>query len=286
MTETAGSRFGRDLGDLAGPVLVFGGPLSNLEALDALWAAAHERRIDQARMICTGDVAGYCADPEPCLAALRERGIATVMGNVEEALVADAEDCGCNFVEGSACDSLSGAWYGYARARVSTASREWMAGLPRAITFRMGGRDCIVTHGGLRRINRFVFASDGAAIAEELGGLREPSAVIAGHAGLPFTVLRSGSVWHNAGSLGLPANDGTPRVWFSVISEDGDGLRFKHVALAYDHRRAAAKMRAAGLPEPYARALETGLWPDAAILPEREAKAAGVTLAPASVLWA
>ena len=45
------------------------------------------------------------------------------------------------------------------------------------------------------------------------------------------------------------------------------------------------KMRAARLPEAYAQALETGLWPDTAILPEAEARATGQALRPLSVAW-
>ncbi len=285
-TATERFRFRRDLGELDGPLAVFGGPLSNLEALDALLKAARARGIPDAHMICTGDVAGYGADPEPCLAALRERGIATVMGNVEEALAADAADCGCNFVAGSTCDALAGDWYGYARARVSLESRAWMAGLPRIITFRFAGHVFTTTHGGLRRINRYLFASNTDAIAEELATLDADGAVLAGHAGIPFTVTAGWSLWHNAGALGLPANDGTPRVWFSVISAEGDrAVRFEPIALDYDHGAAAAKMRRTGLPDAYARALATGLWPDTAILPEREAWSSGVALTPAPFIW-
>ncbi|MEE3500553.1 hypothetical protein [Acidiphilium acidophilum] len=39
-----------------GPVLVFGGPYSNLPATRAVFAAAAEHGIPPGRMICTGDV--------------------------------------------------------------------------------------------------------------------------------------------------------------------------------------------------------------------------------------
>jgi predicted phosphodiesterase len=275
----------RDLGGLDGPVLAFGGVLSNLDALHALFAEAARLGIGAERMICTGDVAGYSAEPEECLALLRERRIAAVLGNVEESLARDADDCGCNFVEGSTCDALSGTWYGYARARVSDDSRAWMRATPRAITFRMGGHALTVVHGGLRHISRYVFASDTDALADEVAALGRPGAIIAGHCGIPFSRRAGGTLWHNPGALGLPANDGTPRAWYSLVTAEGAGLRFIHQALAYDHAGAAAKMRKAGLPEAYARALETGLWPDTAILPAREKAATGVPLAPAAASW-
>jgi predicted phosphodiesterase len=275
----------RDLGTVDGPVLTFGGVLSNLDALQALFAEAERLGVPASRMICTGDAAGYCAEPEECLALLREDDVATVLGNVEESLAADADDCGCNFVEGSTCDALSGAWYGFARARVSEASRAWMRATPRRITFRMGDHALAAVHGGAERISRYIFASDVDAQAEEIAALDRPGAVVAGHSGIPFSRRVDSALWHNPGALGLPANDGTPRVWYSLITVEGAELRFTHHALAYDHAGAATKMRRAGLPEAYARALETGLWPDTAILPPPEKAVTGTALAPPSAIW-
>ena len=81
---------------------------------------------------------------------------------------------------------------------------------------------------------------------------------IAGHCGLRFTRENHGRLWHNAGVAGLPANDGTPRVWFSVVTQSDDGIIVEHHALDCDYVSAAAKMRERGLPEGYAAALETG----------------------------
>ncbi len=268
-----------------GPLLVFGGPLSNLDALRALMAEAAGLGIPPRDMICTGDVAGYCAEPEACVRLLRDNAIATVMGNVEEALGLGAGDCGCNFVEGSACDALSARWYNFARDNVSPESRAWMRALPRSLSLDTGGHALTVVHGGIRRINRYVFASDAAALDEESRALAHPGIVVAGHCGIPFTRSVEGTLWHNAGALGLPANDGTARVWYSLIMPRGGQIEITHRALDYDHGRAAAKMRAAGLPEAYARALETGLWPDTAILPAAEKAATGKALAPPPVLW-
>ena len=79
------------------PVLVFGGCYSNVQATQALLAEARRLGVPPRRMICTGDVIAYGANPRETLALIREAGIATVMGNCEESLAADAGDCGCGF---------------------------------------------------------------------------------------------------------------------------------------------------------------------------------------------
>jgi predicted phosphodiesterase len=267
-----------------GPVLLFGGPYGNREATDALFDAAAARGIPADRIVCTGDLAAYCADPQAVVDRVRAAGIHVVMGNCEEALAAAADDCGCGFAEDSACAALSAAWYAFTDARLDADSRAWFATLPRALVLDLGGVTLRVVHGGARRINRFVFASDAAAIAEELAGVPEDG-VIGGHCGLPFTCVVDGRLWHNPGVIGLPANDGTPRGWFSILTPAADGLRIEPVPLAYDHAGAATRMRRAGLPDGYADALETGLWPTLDVLPPAERAQTGAPLAPARLTW-
>ncbi|MDH3791615.1 MAG: metallophosphoesterase, partial [Rhodospirillales bacterium] len=53
-----------DLGAFDEPVLVFGGPYGNLQATRALLDEAARRGIAPSRLLCTGDVVAYCADPQ------------------------------------------------------------------------------------------------------------------------------------------------------------------------------------------------------------------------------
>lgn len=281
----------RELGRLDGPVLVFGGPHGNLEATAAVLAEAERRRIPWHRVICTGDIAAYCAEPQACAELIRARAIPAVMGNCEEQLAADADSCGCGFAQGSACQALSEAWFAYCRTALDGDAKAWMGTLPGRLLFTLGAKRFAVVHGSPSLINRFVFASTPVAtLAGELDAAGT-DAVVGGHSGLPFTTLvevrRGGTrLWHNAGAIGLPANDGTPRVWYSILTPAADGVVVRSLALAYDHERAAAKMRAAGLPEGYAAALSSGLWPSCDVLPPAERSARGRPLAPRTLIWA
>lgn len=264
-----------DLGALDGELLVFGGPVSNLQATRAVLDVAQERGIAPERTICTGDVAAYCADPEATAALLRKAGIPTVMGNCEESFGAGADDCGCNFEADSACDLLSRRWYAYADARISAASRAWMRNLPRAIRFELGGRRWLAVHGAPSRINGWIFSSTCAGVKQAELDLAETDAILAGHSGLPFVETVDDRLWLNAGSVGLPANDGTPRVWYALLTAVRGDIVVSIHPLDYDHGSAADAMRRAMLPEGYARALETGLWPSVEVLPEAERAATG-----------
>ena len=280
MSERGGTREAT----LTGPVLVFGGPYSNLEATTAVLEEARRRAIPPSNILCTGDLAAYCADPQPVIDLLRAAGIRIVMGNCEESLAAQAADCGCGFAADSACAVLADAWYRYADSRVDAESRAWMRALPRRIDLTIGGRRLAAIHGGVSEISRFVFATSDEAIEAELAAAG-CDGVIGGHCGLPFTRQIDGRLWHNAGVVGMPANDGTPRVWFSILTPSRDGIAIEHRALAYDHAAAARKMRERGLPEGYAAALESGLWPSRDVLTAPELARCGRRLEPGAVMW-
>jgi predicted phosphodiesterase len=269
---------------VTGPLLVFGGPYSNLEATRAILAEARRRAVPPGNIVCTGDLAAYCADPQGVIDLVRSSKIHVVMGNCEESLAVSAGECGCGFAEDTACAAWSTQWYSYADRNVEADSRLWLGSLPRQLGIEISGRRVVVVHGGVTSINRFVFASWTEAIEEELAAVGYDG-VIAGHCGLPFTREIRGRLWHNAGVIGMPANDGTPRVWFSVLTPSDDGIVVEHHALDYDYSSAAAKMREHRLPEGYAAALETGLWPSCDVLPPAELGARGRRLEPSALFW-
>ncbi len=269
------------------PLLVFGGPYSNLESTRAVLAEARRRGIPPDRIVCTGDVVAYGGDPRGCVELVRAAGVRVVMGNCEEQLAARADDCGCGYAPDTACDRLARSWYAHASNELDDEARAWMGALPRRLDVEIAGLKLTVVHGSPGSINRFVFASTPARVKARDIDETGADGVIGGHCGLPFSQIIDGRLWHNPGAIGMPANDGTPRVWFSVFTPGARArtVTIEHLALDYDHEGAARAMRANGLPEDYATALETGLWPSCDVLPPAELKQTGKPLQPGRVEW-
>lgn len=268
-----------------GPVLVFGGPYSNLQATEAVLAEAARRAIPPDRVICTGDLAAYCGEPDETVALLRDSGIRVVMGNCDEQLGAGGRDCGCGFDPDSACAKASSAWYAYADGKVAAAHRPWLASLPRRIDLDIAGVRLAVIHGGAEVINEFIFATSPSCQKRAQIDLLRADGVVAGHSGLPFSEIVGGRLWHNAGVVGMPANDGTTRGWYSVLTPKGDRLEIAHCQLHYNVAAAQRAFVGTSLPQEYARALASGLWPNCDILPAVEARCRGTHLRPGTVLW-
>lgn len=276
----------QNLGQTDGPLLVFGGPYSNIRALRAVRDRAKANGIAPENCICTGDVVAYGGEPMETVAEIGDWGCRVLMGNCEQRLGNGENDCGCGFAEGSACDTLSKEWFEFASRRLDAGARKWMRELPRRIELGAGNARLAVVHGGVSSISRFIFASTPEHILADELTKAAVDGILAGHCGLPFTRTVGGQLWHNAGAIGMPANDGQTGTWYSVITPRQDGgLAISRHRLDYEHAAAAARMRAAGLADGYARAMESGLWPSLDVLPANERERTGQAIVPTSFSW-
>lgn len=263
----------------SGPILLFGGPYSNLQATQALQAQAKHLGIPADHCICTGDVVAYGADPQATVDLIRDWGVHVIAGNCEQSLAAGADDCGCGFAEGSTCKGLSEGWYRFAKSTLNKNSLMWMSNLPTTFRFDYADQNVLVLHGGFDNINQFIFASTSKTFKRRQLVIAKADIIIAGHSGLPFTQdLKNRQIWHNAGTIGLPANDGTTDVWYSLLQKTDVGPVFSHHRLSYDFAKSAKRMRTENMAEDYARTMETGLWPSLDVLPPQERKQTGEVL--------
>ncbi|MFK7934233.1 MAG: metallophosphoesterase [Saprospiraceae bacterium] len=265
----------KNIGTLSGKVLVFGGVYSNLESLTVLKAIAEREQIPPQNIVCTGDVVAYCADASACVELVRNWGIHVIAGNVELQLRRGAEDCGCEFNENSRCDIFSRNWYAYAQKQLTSADLDWMQTLPDFITFQYANRKVTVVHGSYHHVSEYVFASTDWIVKERNFVDTESDVILAGHCGLPFSEERDGKLWLNSGVIGMPANDGTTRVWYAILKDDNDDFAHELSSFQPDFQSTIQKMITNQLPHEYARTLETGLWDNCEILPASETKRQG-----------
>lgn len=264
-----------DWGEIEGPALLFGGPVSNLQALEALERVADQAGVGPERWICTGDLAAYCGSPGAVMERSRALGFRCIKGNMEESLGAGDEGCGCGFDAGTTCDLLSRRWFARCAAETTPELAGWMAGLPARAVFSQAGRRFAVIHGGAAETARFIWpTTPESALAEEIAAAEtwagRLDGVVCGHSGVPFVREVAGRLWINAGTLGMPPHDGDPRTAFAWLEEG----RPRPARLSYDHSGAAAAMRTAGLTQGYDAALETGWWPSEDVLPPTMRRAA------------
>ena len=121
------------LGDIHGNIEALGAVLDALEALGV-------RRI-----LCVGDVIGYNADPDACIALLRSRGAQVIAGNHD---LIGTRRLGFDRCSNKARYSLQ-----RTRRRLSAESSRWLHALP--ATLLVEGRIALV-HGGVRDVQLYM----------------------------------------------------------------------------------------------------------------------------------
>jgi predicted phosphodiesterase len=257
------------IGILDGPILVFGGPYSNVQATQALFAQVKKREIARENVICTGDVVAYCGAPLATVEIVRASGCAVVAGNCEIQLAAGAMDCGCGFEDGTECDLLSAGWFAYASKHVPNPDCEWMGQCPDIISFDHRGARYAVIHGGFTNVARFIWpTSDDAVFDEEWAAVEaaiDPvDHIISGHSGIPFVRETTNGRWINAGVIGMPPNDQRQSTRYAMIEDGAVSI----CELEYDIEGAFADMQQVGLIQGYDKSLVSGVWPSEDVLPQ------------------
>lgn len=268
----------KHIGELSGKLLVFGGVYSNVQSLAKMKALAEQEQIQPHNILCTGDIVGYCAQPEESLQLIREWGIHSIAGNVELQIRNGEEDCGCNFDEESRCDVFSRQWYPYAYHSVSEEMKIWLNTLPEFIRFKYADYEGLMLHGSYKNTSEFIFHSTRWEVKESIFEETNSNLIIAGHCGLPFSCSEGNHHWLNAGVIGMPANDGTSRVWYMILNDEKGQLNYSHQSYEYDYKTTAKLMKDNNLPQTYADTLKTGIWDNCEILPEKETKDQGMEI--------
>ncbi len=268
----------QNLGTIEGKLLFFGGVYSNLQALEALKIWADKNGFTPDKIFCTGDIVGYCAQPAECIEFIKEWGIYSIAGNVELQLRADEADCGCDFKGGGRCDVFSRNWYAYTKKKMNAVAISWLHTLPHHIQFQYGEKKLIFVHGSWFQTSEFIFKSSPWSSKEVNFEATASQIIVAGHCGLPFADAQDNKLWLNAGVIGMPANDGTDRVWFVTMDKNGNDVSFKFHNYQYDNLETNSMMTKNGLPPSYAQTLLTGLWDNCEILPKTETSQQGTPL--------
>lgn len=272
------SQLTKNIGRLTGKVLVFGGVYSNYQSLEELYQIAKSENISPQNIICTGDIVGYCAAPSECLGLIEKWGIHGIQGNVEQNLINGTDDCGCNFEEGSRCDIFSKLWFPFAMMRMTAQNMAYLEQLPEKICFEYADKKIDVIHGSYENISEFVFKSTYWSVKKHNFDQANADVILAGHCGLPFADVREEQYWLNAGVIGMPANDGTARVWYLILDDAEGQFSYQFHSYEYESFEANQLMLENGLPFSYSETLLTGLWDNNEILPDEETALQGVPI--------
>ena len=119
----------------------------NREALGVALAALASRHIEQ--LLCLGDLVGYNADPDECVALVREQGALAIAGNHD--LI------GLGRLDSRRCSNKAAYALRRTRARLAPETRDYLAALP---PYRELGDGVVLVHGGVRDVQQYMIGPD------------------------------------------------------------------------------------------------------------------------------
>ena len=230
-------------------VTVFGDIHANLPALEAVLRDIDARGLTN--LYCLGDLVGYGTFPNEVVEIIRARNIPTLMGNYDQGVGHDSDDCGCAYrtPQARALGERSIAW---TNAHTSAENKAFLRALPAQIPLTLGDLRVMLVHGSPRKVNEYLYADRPDASFERLLDLVSADVLMCGHTHLPYhKALPSGRHEINAGSVGKP-KDGDPRAGYAVLRASGRDLRVEFARVAYDVEQAAQAIEATEMPREFA----------------------------------
>ena len=224
----------------------------NLHALQAVLADIDEQKVD--RIFCLGDLVGYGAYPNEVIELIRRRGIPTIMGNYDDGVGFDKDECGCAYTDPE-MRRLGDSSFAWTKEHVTAGNKAFLRSLLPNISLAVDGKRLLLVHGSPRRINEYLYEDRGQSSLERIARASEADVLVFGHTHLPYVKDVDGVLFVNVGSAGKP-KDGDTRVAYTLL-DVGREVSVGIKRVRYDVAAAAAAIRASGLPPHFAEVLET-----------------------------
>jgi len=232
---------------------VFSDVHSNIHALDAVLQDMAEKQVHHA--ICLGDLVGYGAFPNEVIERIRDADIPTIMGNYDDGVGFDKDECGCAYTDPGDIER-SDRSLRWTRGVVTDENKAWLRQLPRELRFDLAGCCVLCIHGSPRRINEYLYEDRPDRSLLRLFEGIQADIVFCGHTHLPYCRRLKNLHLINTGTAGRPRY-GDTRVCYALVEID-DEIRVEFPRVWYDFDAAAHAIETTDLPDEFAAVLRTG----------------------------
>jgi putative phosphoesterase len=234
-------------------IAAFGDIHGNLPALDAVLDDIHRQRVGA--MYCLGDLVGYAPFANEVTDHIRRRRIPTIMGNYDDGVGFDRDECGCAYREAGERErgrqSLE-----WTKARVTAENKAFLRTLLPEIRTEINGKRLLLVHGSPRKINEYLFEDRPISSFQRLAASSNADIIVFGHTHKPYT-KQVGGVWFvNVGSVGKP-KDGDWRACYAILDTTMEPPA-TFLRVAYDVDAVTRAIRSSELPHEFAADLERG----------------------------
>jgi putative phosphoesterase len=225
----------------------------NLPALEAVMADLQTQRVDS--LYCLGDLVGYGASPNEVTQVIKDPGIQTIMGNYDDGVGFDRDECGCAYRDPHerALGERSFAW---TKDQTIPENKAFLRTLAPELRLDAAGQRVLLVHGSPRKMNEYLFEDRPLSSFQRLAAGSNADLIVFGHTHRPYA-KHVDNVWFvNAGSIGKP-KDGDWRACYVILSPGAEEPA-EIIRVRYDVERAARAIRETELPHEFADDIERG----------------------------
>lgn len=236
-------------------VTIFGDIHGNLPALEAVLADIDANSLSP--LYCLGDLVGYGTFPNEVIEKIRQRNIPTLMGNYDQGVGNNSDDCGCAYTR-KVAEELGKRSIAWSNQNTTNENKLFLQQLTGQIPIELDGLRVQLVHGSPRKINEYLFENRPDASLERLLDMTQADVLVCGHTQIPYhRILPSGRHVVNAGSVGKP-KDGNPKACYIVLEANNRDLTVTFRRVPYDIERTAQAIEGSEMPNEYAEMLRTG----------------------------
>ncbi|MEN3186599.1 MAG: metallophosphoesterase family protein [Atribacterota bacterium] len=195
-------------------IAVFSDIHGNITALEAVLSEIQS--MDVAHTVCLGDLVGYNPFPNEVVERIQSLGIPTIMGNYDQGVGFDLDDCGCAYrsEEERARGHISLSW---TKARVTPENKAFLQNLLPRYELEVGPFRFLFVHGSPRRINEYLFPERTDESFRHIMSNEKSNVLLCGHTHIPFSRNIDYFTVVNDGSVGL-SKDGDWRACLAIIT--------------------------------------------------------------------
>ncbi|UMB61296.1 metallophosphatase family protein [Lutibacter sp. A80] len=228
---------------------------ANLPAIEAFFKDVETENIDV--IYCLGDLVGYNVWPNEVVDEIRKRGIQTIMGNHDEALLNP-------IVKHTKPTNKE-----LTHLLINDENRDYLINLPRHLTLSFITNNkpfkLLMTHGSMKAINDYMVIDYPEQEVLDMMQLHQADMLLCGHTHKPFhRVIKDGEVYKhvvNIGSVGKP-KDNDPRICYAILelnqatsSSKAETINISFKRAEYNVEKAAKAIEESQFNNSFAKAL-------------------------------
>jgi|AntRauTorcE11898_2_1112593.scaffolds.fasta_scaffold13619_3 putative phosphoesterase len=242
-------------------IAVFSDIHANILALNAVLEDIKREGLDD--MYCLGDLVGYGPYPNQVIETIKDNNIETIMGNYDQGVGFDLDDCGCAYKtkEEQELGDKSLEW---SKNEVTDQNKNFLKNLKGKIELEIDGRKLLLVHGSPRKINQYLFFDHPEKSLQRMIDQYEADILICGHTHIPYVKYLGDKLVINDGSVGKqkPYNENqelySREAKYLLLKLNNGNIATEIRSIRYDYKKVASDIEKSKLPNEFAKTIRGG----------------------------